>query len=110
MQIIDLIKDSAEGKKQSQGVLFECVYDDLRTLARKIRFDWRSEHTLNTTALVHEAYLKVCNSHELSFTYSDVNEYEAAVSYARMSLERQGWYDSARPLVQRANVFMGRSD
>lgn len=66
MQIIELIKDSADGKKQSQDELFECVYEDLRNLARKIRFDWRNEHTLNTTALVHEAYLKVCNSNDLS--------------------------------------------
>ncbi|MEL7147479.1 MAG: ECF-type sigma factor, partial [Bacteroidota bacterium] len=66
MQIIELIKSSTDGKKQSQDELFTYVYDDLRSLARKIRLDWRNENTLNTTALVHEAYLKVCRSEDLS--------------------------------------------
>ena len=66
MQLIELIKDSTEGNKQSSDELFTFVYEDLRSLARKIRFDWRNEHTLNTPALVHEAYLKVCQSSALT--------------------------------------------
>ena len=66
MQVLELIKETAQGKKESQDLLFEHVYEDLRKLARKIRFDWRNKDTLNTTALVHEAYLKVTSSTELS--------------------------------------------
>ncbi len=37
------------------------VYDELRTLAhQKLQFE-RDGHTLNTTALVHEAYIKLVN-------------------------------------------------
>ncbi len=35
------------------------LYDALRGLARSHRARWIGDHTLNTTAIVHEAYLKV---------------------------------------------------
>lgn len=35
------------------------LYDELRLLARQRLRDERSEHTLDTTALVHEAYLRL---------------------------------------------------
>jgi RNA polymerase sigma factor (TIGR02999 family) len=39
--------------------LFSLLYDDLRRLARRYVRGEREGHTLNTTALVHEAYLKL---------------------------------------------------
>lgn len=41
------------------GQLFPLVYDELRGLAHHQRRDWHGDYTLNTTALVHEAYLKL---------------------------------------------------
>jgi RNA polymerase sigma factor (TIGR02999 family) len=38
--------------------LFALVYDELRGLARAQRRRWEGDHTLNTTVLVHEAYLR----------------------------------------------------
>jgi RNA polymerase sigma factor (TIGR02999 family) len=35
------------------------VYDELSQLAHRLRSRWRGDFTLNTTALVHEAYLKL---------------------------------------------------
>jgi RNA polymerase sigma factor (TIGR02999 family) len=35
------------------------VYDELYALAQRQRRGWRGDDTLNTTALVHEAYLKL---------------------------------------------------
>ena len=64
--MIQLIKDSTEGNQEAMDQLFHHVYDDLKRLSRKIRLNWRNEHTLNTTALVHEAYLKVHSSTDLS--------------------------------------------
>lgn len=37
------------------------LYDALRDLARSHRARWAGNHTLNTTAIVHEAYLKVAS-------------------------------------------------
>lgn len=60
-----MIKSSHEGDKRAMDDLFAIVYEDLKKLARKIRLDWKQEDTLNTTALVHEAYLKVYTNEEL---------------------------------------------
>lgn len=39
--------------------LFQTIYDELRVLAHAQRRRWEGDHTLNTTALVHEAYLRL---------------------------------------------------
>ena len=39
--------------------LFDLLYDELREMAHRRRQAWRGDYTLNTTALVHEAYLKL---------------------------------------------------
>jgi RNA polymerase sigma factor (TIGR02999 family) len=39
--------------------LFALLYGELKELARRQRQRWRDDYTLNTTALVHEAYLKL---------------------------------------------------
>ncbi|MDX2154000.1 MAG: ECF-type sigma factor [Bryobacteraceae bacterium] len=40
--------------------LFPLIYEELLALARKFLRAERHEHTLNATALVHEAYLRLC--------------------------------------------------
>ena len=44
--------------------LVSIVYEELRTLARIQRRRWAGDETLNTTALVHEAYLKLAAQDE----------------------------------------------
>lgn len=44
--------------------LFTLLYDELRELARRQRRRWQGDYTLNTTALLHEAYLKLAGQHE----------------------------------------------
>jgi RNA polymerase sigma factor (TIGR02999 family) len=66
MNLISLIEESSFGNKEATDILFQTVYSDLKGLARKIRFNWRTAETLNTTALVHESYIKVLRSKELS--------------------------------------------
>jgi RNA polymerase sigma factor (TIGR02999 family) len=48
------IGDSAAAEQ-----LFEIVYDQLRRMARSQMTNERAEHTLQPTALVHEAYLRL---------------------------------------------------
>jgi len=43
--------------------LLESVYDELRRIAHFHRLNERDNMTLQTTALVHEAYLRLVNSH-----------------------------------------------
>ena len=39
------------------------LYDELCAIARRLRRDEREEHTLQTTALVHEAFLRLAEQH-----------------------------------------------
>lgn len=48
----------------SLGELFPQVYDHLKLLAHNKLFSERKDHTLNTTALVHEAYEKLAPQRE----------------------------------------------
>jgi RNA polymerase sigma factor (TIGR02999 family) len=45
--------------------LFALLYEELHGLARRQRRRWRGEYTLNTTALVHEAYVKLAGQDRL---------------------------------------------
>lgn len=54
-----LLDEVRRGDPAAPGRLFAIVYDKLRELARIQRRHQPSTQTLNTTALVHEAYLKL---------------------------------------------------
>jgi RNA polymerase sigma factor (TIGR02999 family) len=53
-----------EDEEAVMDELFDRVYDELRTLAHRQLRRLRSGQTLNTTALVHEAYLKLVDQEE----------------------------------------------
>src|SRR5690348_2464940 len=50
------------GSDKSAGELFPLVYEQLRSLARRRMSDEKAGHTLQATALVHEAYLRLAKS------------------------------------------------
>jgi RNA polymerase sigma-70 factor, ECF subfamily len=54
-----LLAEMAKGNQAAQEKLVPLVYDELKHLARRYMRRERSDHTLQTTALVHEAYLKL---------------------------------------------------
>jgi RNA polymerase sigma factor (TIGR02999 family) len=57
--LTDLLKDSRAGNPDALDRLLPVVYDELRAIAhRQLRAE-RADHTLGTTALVHEAYLRL---------------------------------------------------
>lgn len=49
----------ANGDRSAAGKLFPMVYDELRALAAARLVQERRDHTLQATALVHEAYIKL---------------------------------------------------
>lgn len=56
------------GKRaMSATAMFDAVYTRLKAMAGRQLARDRADHTLNTTALVHEMYLRVCSSRELEF-------------------------------------------
>ncbi len=54
-----LLSDIAAGDRSAREALFPIVYQELRSLAHRQRRRWNGDSTLGTTALVHEAYLKL---------------------------------------------------
>lgn len=57
--ITALLRQMQDGHAEALDDLLPVVYEELRAMAHhKLRFE-RPDHTLNTTALVHEAYLKM---------------------------------------------------
>ncbi len=54
-----LLAELAKGDRQAAVKLIPLVYDELRRLAGRYMRRERSDHTLQATAVVHEAYLKL---------------------------------------------------
>lgn len=54
-----ILGEADRDPRASLNQLFPIVYEELRALARAQRRGWRDEGTLNTTGLLHEAYLRL---------------------------------------------------
>jgi RNA polymerase sigma factor (TIGR02999 family) len=59
VEVTTLLTDARRGDDAATDRLFALVYDELREMARRQLRHEREGHTLNPTALVHEAYLKL---------------------------------------------------
>jgi RNA polymerase sigma factor (TIGR02999 family) len=78
-----------EGRREALNDLFPLVYEELRAIARR-RMPVGGEQTLGTTALVHEAYLKLFDHTRL--TVNDRSHFYALAARAM----RQILIDHAR--------------
>ena len=66
-EITRLLGRVVGGDQDAVNVLFPMVYNQLRSIAQNhLRLE-RKDHTLNATALVHEAYLKLIKQEEVSW-------------------------------------------
>jgi RNA polymerase sigma factor (TIGR02999 family) len=57
--VVRLLEELGKGSREAVDQLFAILYDELKELAGRQRRRWRGNDTLNTTALVHEAYGKL---------------------------------------------------
>ncbi|MDP2479409.1 MAG: ECF-type sigma factor [Candidatus Palauibacterales bacterium] len=57
-----LMEASRSGDPAALDRLFEVVYGDLRARAHAQRRRWHGQETLNTTALIHETYIKLAGA------------------------------------------------
>jgi len=60
-----LLAELEVGNDQAVAELVVLLYSELRSLASRYLQRERREHTLQTTALVHEAYLRLANQREV---------------------------------------------
>jgi RNA polymerase sigma factor (TIGR02999 family) len=62
-----LLQEWRNGSQEALDRLIPLVYAELRTLAARYLSRERADHTLQTTALVHEAYVKLVNKHSVDW-------------------------------------------
>jgi RNA polymerase sigma factor (TIGR02999 family) len=58
-EVTQLLQDWGRGDRESLEKLVPLIYSELRRIAHNCLYRERPGHTLQTTALVHEAYLKL---------------------------------------------------
>lgn len=58
-EVTQLLIDCSKGSQDAFKQLFPLVYEELRRLAHRYMTQERPGHTLQTTAVVHEAYLRL---------------------------------------------------
>ena len=67
-EVTQLLADWSHGDQAALQKLTPLVYGELRRLAHHYMEGQRPDHTLQTTALVHEAYLRLVDQSRPSFT------------------------------------------
>lgn len=97
-EITSLLNEWSEGDEEAFNRLFALVYDELRVMASGHLRRERADHTLQTTALVNEAYVKLVSQSRVAwhnrlhfFAVAATVMRHILVDYARArSTERRG--------------------
>ena len=84
-QVTELLRSWSRGDQRALEQLTPMVYAELRRLARRRMSRERSDHTLQVTALVHEAYLRLVNNNQICWS-SRAQFYAAAAEAMRRIL------------------------
>lgn len=58
-QVTEVLIDASSGDPEASDVLWSLIYEELHKIARRHLLRERPDHTLSTTALVHEAYIRL---------------------------------------------------
>lgn len=66
-EVTQLLVSLGSGDRSALDRLMPLVYMELRRLARSKLGSERADHTLNTTALVHEAYIKLADQQRINW-------------------------------------------
>ena len=97
------ISDTNKGNKQAEEALFCFVYAKLKLIARRTRRGWPKTNNLDTTALVHEFFLKYSRaagpdvtSREHFFNLAAKMMRQIVINHAKMKIaEKRGGRDAS---------------
>ena len=70
-RVTELLREWTDGSPSARDELFPYVYDELRRRAARCFRHERANHTLQTTALVHEAYLRLIEQERVKWKNRD---------------------------------------
>lgn len=109
-----LLADLSRGKTGASEALLPLVYDELHALARGYMRRERPGHTLQTTALIHEAYLKLGGGEQIAWEGRAHFMKVAAQAMRRILIdharskksERKGGDRDREPLEEDAAAYM----
>jgi len=109
-----LIRKSVQGDSKSSEELYNLVYEDLRKIARKRLRAERPDHTLQATALVNEAFLRIHEMENFDFQ-SRLHYFALAATMMRRLLvdhsrKHKILNPGARVDFEDAEKFAGRQD
>jgi RNA polymerase sigma factor (TIGR02999 family) len=65
--VTQLLQNYDREDQQRANYLYEYVYEELYRIARGRRREWQGNETMNTTAVLHEAYLKLVDQSEVEW-------------------------------------------
>jgi RNA polymerase sigma factor (TIGR02999 family) len=65
--VTQLLREASSGNRQSLDQLLPIVYNELRRLADSFMRRERASHTLQPTALVHEAYIRLIDQRDVEW-------------------------------------------
>lgn len=123
--ITRLLQNHQEGDKDAVIELFELLYRDLYKIAGGQRGQWQQNSTLNTTALLHETYLKLVNQSHRSWksrahfvaavskamrhiliNYArDSNRFKRGGDWQKVTLEQLEFSDEANALISGSRMM-----
>ncbi len=66
-EVTELLEQISAGKPAAAELLMPLIYDELRRIARSFMRRERCDHTLEPTALVHEAYLRLLGQNRVTW-------------------------------------------
>lgn len=66
-EVTELLQQVSDGRQAAADLLMPLIYDELRRIARGFLRRERVDHTLEPTALVHEAYLRMLGQNRISW-------------------------------------------
>ncbi len=117
--ITEMLRDWSDNHRaDSADALLKMVYDELRRQAHRYLRKERAGHTLQTTALVHEAYLKLINQKEVSwesrshfFAVAATMMRRILIDYAKTKHRvRRGGIQSDLPLENALTISVSETD
>jgi len=115
--ITGLLRELSRGRAEVLDHIMPIVYDKLRRIAHAQLRGERPEHTLNTTALVNEAYLKLVNVRQVEwrdrahfFAVAARLMRRILIDYARARQREKRGGDAVHvPLAEAQDIPLGRA-
>ncbi|MEJ7701206.1 MAG: sigma-70 family RNA polymerase sigma factor [Pyrinomonadaceae bacterium] len=118
-EITEMLRDWSDNRRDdSADALLKLVYDELRRQAHRYLQKERLGHTLQTTALVHEAYLKLNQQKNVSwesrshfFAIAATMMRRILIDYAKTKHRlRRGGVNSDLPLENALTISVSETD